>query len=235
MVGIRANEEGERVGAKREPSGIPDQTARGRSLTNGIHPPLARYGIAVAAVGLALVIKLLLDPLIGEETPFLLFFAAVMAVAFFCGPGPRACSDRSRRLGRLVLLFVPALFVSARELRAGPALGAVRAGRDVHQPLVGGDVLREAAGHHQYPTSLGRSGKPARERRALPLSGRGQRSALLLTRLPSYADQSGTLGSAPACRLVCCGRARGGRLTRAARRGPPGSGEGRARVLATGT
>ena len=88
MVGIRANEEGERVGAKREPSGIPDQTARGRSLTNGIHPPLARYGIGVAAVGLALVIKLLLDPLIGEETPFLLFFAAVMAVAYFGGLGP---------------------------------------------------------------------------------------------------------------------------------------------------
>jgi PAS domain S-box-containing protein len=64
------------------------QTARGRSLTNGIHPPLARYGIAVAAVGLALVIKLLLDPLIGEETPFLLFFAAVMAVAYFGGLGP---------------------------------------------------------------------------------------------------------------------------------------------------
>jgi len=76
------------VGAKREPSALPHQTARGRSLTNGIHPPLARYGIAVAAVGLALVIKLLLDPLIGEETPFLLFFAAVMAVAYFGGLGP---------------------------------------------------------------------------------------------------------------------------------------------------
>ena len=42
----------------------------------------------MAAVGLALVIKLLLDPLIGEETPFLLFFAAVMAVAYFGGLGP---------------------------------------------------------------------------------------------------------------------------------------------------
>jgi PAS domain S-box-containing protein len=67
---------------------LPHQTARRRSLTNRIHPPLARYGIAVAAVGLALVIKLLLDPLIGEETPFLLFFAAVMAVAYFGGLGP---------------------------------------------------------------------------------------------------------------------------------------------------
>jgi len=72
-----------RKNAGRLNANLPHQTVRGRSLTNRIHPPLARYGIAVAAVGLALVIKLLLDPLIGEETPFLLFFAAVMAVAYF--------------------------------------------------------------------------------------------------------------------------------------------------------
>lgn len=47
-----------------------------------------RYGVAAVAVGLASLIKLLLDPLIGEETPFLLFFGAVMFVAYLGGLGP---------------------------------------------------------------------------------------------------------------------------------------------------
>ncbi len=48
---------------------------------------LARYGVAVLAVGLALGLKLLLDPFIEEESPFLLFFGAVMAGAWFGGLG----------------------------------------------------------------------------------------------------------------------------------------------------
>jgi len=50
--------------------------------------PVAHYGIAVLAVALTLIIKLLLDPLIGRETPFLLFFGAVMASAWYGGRGP---------------------------------------------------------------------------------------------------------------------------------------------------
>jgi PAS domain S-box-containing protein len=51
-------------------------------------PRAVRYGSAVAAVGLALVLKLLLDPLIQQDSPFLLFFSAVMVAALVGGLGP---------------------------------------------------------------------------------------------------------------------------------------------------
>jgi K+-sensing histidine kinase KdpD len=43
------------------------------------------YGIAVPVVGLALLVKLLLDPLIEEESPFQLFFGAVVISAWLGG------------------------------------------------------------------------------------------------------------------------------------------------------
>ncbi|CAA9418133.1 MAG: diguanylate cyclase/phosphodiesterase (GGDEF & EAL domains) with PAS/PAC sensor(s) [uncultured Rubrobacteraceae bacterium] len=57
-------------------------------LKKGLRSRLVSYGVAVAAVGLALLIKLLLDPLLEEETPFLVFFVAVMIAAYFGGLGP---------------------------------------------------------------------------------------------------------------------------------------------------
>ena len=54
----------------------------------GTRPPLPGYAIAVLAVGLALALKLLLDPLIEGESPFLLFFGAVIVGAWFGGLGP---------------------------------------------------------------------------------------------------------------------------------------------------
>ena len=53
-----------------------------------IRAQLPGYAVAVLAVGLALLVKLLLDPLIEEESPFLLFFGAVMIGAWFGGLGP---------------------------------------------------------------------------------------------------------------------------------------------------
>ena len=50
--------------------------------------PLLGYVVAGLAVGVALLVKLLLDPLIEEESPFLLFFGAVIVGAWFGGPGP---------------------------------------------------------------------------------------------------------------------------------------------------
>jgi PAS domain-containing protein len=50
--------------------------------------PQLRYGVVVLAVGSALLLKLLLDPLIVQETPFLLVFAAVMVSAWYGGLGP---------------------------------------------------------------------------------------------------------------------------------------------------
>lgn len=50
--------------------------------------PLLRYGVAILVVGVALGIKLLLDPLIPQDVPFLLIFGAVMVSAWYGGLGP---------------------------------------------------------------------------------------------------------------------------------------------------
>src|SRR5271165_6040746 len=47
-----------------------------------------RYGFAVLAVAVALAIRLLLDPLLGDGLPYLLFCLAVVAVAWHGGFGP---------------------------------------------------------------------------------------------------------------------------------------------------
>ena len=47
-----------------------------------------RYGAAVGFTALALAIKLLLVPLVTSDAPFLLFFASVLASAWYGGPGP---------------------------------------------------------------------------------------------------------------------------------------------------
>lgn len=57
-------------------------------MLKATRPVLLRYSIAVLAVGVALLLKLLLEPFIIQESPFLLFFAAVMISAWFGGLGP---------------------------------------------------------------------------------------------------------------------------------------------------
>jgi PAS domain S-box-containing protein len=47
-----------------------------------------RYGVAMLAVGAALGIKLLLDPLTVQDTPFLLVFGAIIVSAWYGGLGP---------------------------------------------------------------------------------------------------------------------------------------------------
>src|SRR5919107_4236745 len=52
------------------------------------YSPLLRYGIAVLAVALVLLLRLLLAPLITPESPFLLLAGAVVVAAWFGGLGP---------------------------------------------------------------------------------------------------------------------------------------------------
>src|SRR5215211_68931 len=47
-----------------------------------------RYGVATLAVGVALLVKLLLDPLTVQDTPFLLVFSAIIVSAWYGGLGP---------------------------------------------------------------------------------------------------------------------------------------------------
>jgi PAS domain S-box-containing protein len=47
-----------------------------------------RYGVAVLAVGAAVLVKWLLDPLTAQDTPFLLILGAIMVGAWYGGLGP---------------------------------------------------------------------------------------------------------------------------------------------------
>ena len=47
-----------------------------------------RYGVAALAVGVALLVKLLLDPLTVQDTPFLLVFGAIIVSSWYGGLGP---------------------------------------------------------------------------------------------------------------------------------------------------
>jgi K+-sensing histidine kinase KdpD len=47
-----------------------------------------RYGVAALAVAVALLAKLLRDPLTVQDTPFLLVFSAVIVSAWYGGLGP---------------------------------------------------------------------------------------------------------------------------------------------------
>jgi PAS domain S-box-containing protein len=47
-----------------------------------------RYGVATLAVGIALLVKLMLDPLTVQDTPFLLVFGAIIVSAWYGGLGP---------------------------------------------------------------------------------------------------------------------------------------------------
>ena len=47
-----------------------------------------RYGVAALVVGVAVLVKLLLDPLTAQDTPFLLILGAIMVGAWYGGLGP---------------------------------------------------------------------------------------------------------------------------------------------------
>ena len=47
-----------------------------------------RYGVAVAAVVVATAVKIALDPVLGQDNPFVLLFSAVVVSGWFGGMGP---------------------------------------------------------------------------------------------------------------------------------------------------
>jgi K+-sensing histidine kinase KdpD len=68
---------------------------------------LLRYGLAVAAVALATLLKLLLVPLIQEQTPFLLFFFAILLSAWVGGRGPGLLATGLAALSVNYFFFTP--------------------------------------------------------------------------------------------------------------------------------
>jgi signal transduction histidine kinase/CheY-like chemotaxis protein len=58
---------------------------------NVVHSALVRYGVALATVGCVILLDASLNPLVGADHPFLLFFAAVLVSGWFGGEGPAVC------------------------------------------------------------------------------------------------------------------------------------------------
>src|ERR671921_2449005 len=90
--------------------------------------PLLRYGVAVLAVGMAFLVKLLLDPLIVQETPFLLIFGAIMISAWYGGLGPGLLATVAAGLSTDYFFLQPASSFSGFSLETVPLLAFILEG-----------------------------------------------------------------------------------------------------------
>ena len=81
---------------------------------------LLRYLIAVLSIGVALGLKLLIDPLIVQDTPFLFVFAAVMVSAWYGGVGPGLLATALATLATDYLFLYPIGSLSGLSLEATP-------------------------------------------------------------------------------------------------------------------
>ena len=132
-----------------------------------------RYVAAVAAVGAALALKLLLVPLVTQDAPFLLFFIAVMLAAWIGGLGPgllatvlaavlnnyffiqpygRFTLDSPDQIFRLALFVIEGLFISliCARLQAARhhAEQCPRGARDLEKRMLEiGDAEQRRIGH----------------------------------------------------------------------------------------
>ena len=68
--------------------------------------PLLRYSIAVASVLLATLLRLLLNPLLGHNAPYVTYFLAVLFTAWACGLGPALLAICLGAMGA-VYFFIP--------------------------------------------------------------------------------------------------------------------------------
>jgi len=80
---------------------------------------LRRYGVAVLAVAIAVVLKLLLAPLIQEESPFLLFFLPIVVSAWYGGWGPGLLATALATLSSDFFFIAPAYSFTITSLSRG--------------------------------------------------------------------------------------------------------------------
>ena len=60
---------------------------------------MLRYGCAVVSIALATIVRLLLDPLLGDHIPFSMLLFAVLLTAWYGGVRPRSVKIFMRRAG----------------------------------------------------------------------------------------------------------------------------------------
>jgi len=100
--------------------------------------PGPRYAVALLVTGATLLIRVLLNPVLGDEIPYVMLFAAVAFSAWFCGTGPSITAvafgvlgtrywlvkpthtldlpDTPQALGILVFLFTSGVIIAFGEL-----------------------------------------------------------------------------------------------------------------------
>jgi PAS domain S-box-containing protein len=116
-----------------------------------------RYGVAVLAVGVALGLKLLLDPLITDQSPFLLLAGAVVVGAWFGGLGPGLLATALGALGAdyfflpsegsvtgLAVAFWPLLLFTLQGILISSLVEALRSARKRAE-----QSAREARSHQE--------------------------------------------------------------------------------------
>ena len=104
-----------------------------------------RYGVAALAVGAAVLVKLLLDPLTAQDTPFLLILGAIMVGAWYGGLGPGLLATALSTLATDYFFLVPEGFLyDLRPRASGP--WRVRGGGDTGLRAYGLAALGEGSG-----------------------------------------------------------------------------------------
>jgi PAS domain S-box-containing protein len=81
-----------------------------------------RYGVAVLAVGVVVLVKLLVDPLITDQSPFLLLAGAVMVAAWFGGLGPGLLATALGAIGADYFFLTPVGSFTGLDLQALPVV-----------------------------------------------------------------------------------------------------------------
>ena len=81
--------------------------------------PVAKYGVAVFAVGAAYLVRLVADPVLGENAPFLLFVLPVVFAVLVSGRGPALLAGAFSLLAGLSLIEPDHRFTAANLVQTG--------------------------------------------------------------------------------------------------------------------
>ena len=119
---------------------------------SGIGPVVSRYAVAVALVLVATIVRMPLQPLLGDTVPFLVFFPAIAATAWYAGLGAGMLATllsavialslfapfSTREASRVTLVLPTALFLGfgkrRHELASAANAGKQRAALEAYSP-----------------------------------------------------------------------------------------------------
>lgn len=103
-------------------------------MSDRIATPLARYGAAVLAVAVALGLRILLDPWLGDRSAYMPYVAAILAIALWLGGGPAVLATMLSMAAGLI--FVRGSVVQGRDMVEVAMFAATAAGIIVMSSLV---------------------------------------------------------------------------------------------------